>query len=224
MSESLLQTIVDFNFRQIEELQRQVVDIREIVIRLISTTNQQPLNAREQFLATILNTFLNNCYRQIDELNRQNFEIAQMRQPLRQQPLRQQSLRQQPLRQQPLRQQPLRQSSEQTQSSIHPLLNLILPFLQRPNITQFDILLSEEQVIPTPEQISEKTRTTKFYNISEPLNMTCSICQESFEDTSSRDVTMILACKHIFHTQEIMTWFERNSQCPVCRYDILSPT
>ena len=204
MSESLLQTIVDFNFRQIEELQRQVVDIREIVIRLISTTNQQPLNAREQFLATILNTFLNNCYRQIDELNRQNFEIAQMRQPLRQQPLR--------------------QSSEQTQSSIHPLLNLILPFLQRPNITQFDILLSEEQVIPTPEQISEKTRTTKFYNISEPLNMTCSICQESFEDTSSRDVTMILACKHIFHTQEIMTWFERNSQCPVCRYDILSPT
>ena len=29
-------------------------------------------------------------------------------------------------------------------------------------------------------------------------------------------------CGHIFHTEQINTWFQRNSNCPVCRYNIIN--
>ena len=43
----------------------------------------------------------------------------------------------------------------------------------------------------------------------------CPICWESYDKTCR-----ILPCKHIFHIHCIQQWFEQESTCPTCRYNL----
>jgi hypothetical protein len=73
-------------------------------------------------------------------------------------------------------------------------------------------------VVPTQTQIENATSNVIYRDIINPINASCPISLETFTETSH--VTMIKHCKHIFNTQNLMSWFNSNCKCPVCRYDI----
>lgn len=74
------------------------------------------------------------------------------------------------------------------------------------------------EVFPTPTQIELATRIVRYNDIITPLNRSCPISLENFNENDI--VTMIRFCGHIFNTEELNTWFRSNCRCPVCRYDI----
>ena len=82
----------------------------------------------------------------------------------------------------------------------------------------FENLYSNIVVRPTAEQITLGTRNIIFSQILEPLNASCPISLEPFQESSQ--VTQIIGCGHIFHPANAQEWFNRNVRCPICRYDI----
>ena len=73
-------------------------------------------------------------------------------------------------------------------------------------------------IYPTPSQIETATRRVLYRDIATPINNSCPISMDTFNDNDT--VTIIRHCSHIFNTDEITTWFQSNCRCPVCRYDI----
>ena len=73
-------------------------------------------------------------------------------------------------------------------------------------------------VIPTRLQIDTSTRTCLFSQIENPINLSCPITLDRFNQQSN--VTQILNCCHIFNSTSIESWFQTSVRCPVCRYDI----
>ena len=71
---------------------------------------------------------------------------------------------------------------------------------------------------PTPLQIELSTRNVRYCDIVTPINRSCPITLENFNDSDM--VTVIRFCGHIFNTDHLHTWFTTNCRCPVCRYDI----
>lgn len=78
--------------------------------------------------------------------------------------------------------------------------------------------LSPVTIRPTNAEIQAATEEIQFSNITLPPNSVCPITQERF--TNDELVTRILFCGHIFKSSSINTWFNRNTRCPLCRYDI----
>ena len=77
---------------------------------------------------------------------------------------------------------------------------------------------SNVPIIPTREQIISATREIQFGDIENPINTTCPISLETFQESDI--VTQILHCGHNFNTRQLNTWFHSNVRCPMCRYDI----
>ena len=77
---------------------------------------------------------------------------------------------------------------------------------------------SNVPVRPTQRQIDIATRIIRFGDIEDPLNNSCPITLERFNN--SNNVTQILECRHNFNSVKINEWFNSNVRCPVCRYDI----
>lgn len=71
---------------------------------------------------------------------------------------------------------------------------------------------------PTNQQIQRATHNTVFSNIISPMNATCPISRDEFNDTS--EITMIRGCNHIFNRDSLREWFTRHPTCPMCRLDI----
>lgn len=71
---------------------------------------------------------------------------------------------------------------------------------------------------PTNDQIARATLNTFFSNILSPVNATCPISQDEFNDES--EITMIRGCNHIFNRTSLRNWFVNHSTCPMCRNDI----
>jgi hypothetical protein len=74
------------------------------------------------------------------------------------------------------------------------------------------------QIYPTQPQIESATRRVRYCDISRPINTSCPISMEDFNDNDM--VTVIRHCGHTFHTESLLNWFRTNCRCPVCRYDI----
>jgi len=74
------------------------------------------------------------------------------------------------------------------------------------------------EVYPTTAQIEIATRNVQYCNILNPINRSCPISLETFNDNDM--VVVIRFCGHIFKPEQIATWFRSNCKCPVCRYDI----
>jgi Ring finger domain len=74
------------------------------------------------------------------------------------------------------------------------------------------------QVVPSHSQIQRACRNIPFSSIINPLNLSCPINLEQFNENS--DVTQIIHCGHIFNPDSLNLWFQSNVRCPVCRYDI----
>jgi len=77
---------------------------------------------------------------------------------------------------------------------------------------------SSVPVIPSREQILNSTRDIQFGDIENPINTSCPISLETFNDNDM--VTQILHCGHNFNSRQLITWFQSNVRCPMCRYDI----
>lgn len=73
-------------------------------------------------------------------------------------------------------------------------------------------------IYPTQSQIEAATRRVRYSDISTPRNRSCPISILDFTDSDT--VTIIRHCGHIFHTNELNTWFSNHCTCPVCRFDI----
>ena len=73
-------------------------------------------------------------------------------------------------------------------------------------------------IYPTSSQIETATRRVLYRDIVAPINSSCPISMDNFNDNET--VTIIRQCGHIFNSDELTTWFQSNCRCPVCRYDI----
>lgn len=90
--------------------------------------------------------------------------------------------------------------------------------------------LTPVPVRPTQRQIDDSTRTCVYSDIQNTINTSnsCSICQAEFQDIDL--VMQIRRCGHIFHREELMSWFQTGGlgngsvYCPMCRADIREPT
>lgn len=71
---------------------------------------------------------------------------------------------------------------------------------------------------PTNPQIHRATMNTTFGNVLSPVNATCPISRDEFNDES--EITMIRGCNHIFNRTSLREWFVNHSTCPMCRGDI----
>jgi hypothetical protein len=71
---------------------------------------------------------------------------------------------------------------------------------------------------PTIDQINRATLNTLFSRIITPVNATCPISRDEFNDES--EITMIRGCNHIFNRASLSEWFVSHSTCPMCRSDI----
>jgi len=74
------------------------------------------------------------------------------------------------------------------------------------------------EIYPTHSQIEAATRNVRYSDILNPVNRSCPISLEPFNDNDI--VSVIRFCSHIFKREELTTWFRTNCRCPVCRYDI----
>lgn len=101
----------------------------------------------------------------------------------------------------------------------------------RPNANLFSMLYTYAQpraaaapavsggiAVPTPDQIRRATLNTVYAHIIAPVNNTCPISRDEFEDES--EITMIRGCNHIFNRFSLREWFVNHSTCPMCRNDI----
>ena len=78
--------------------------------------------------------------------------------------------------------------------------------------------LQPVQVYPTQSQIELATRSVRYCDILNPINRSCPISLELFNDNDM--VSVIRFCGHIFKQEQLTSWFATNCRCPVCRYDI----
>lgn len=82
----------------------------------------------------------------------------------------------------------------------------------------FENFFQPVEIYPTQSQIENATRRVRYCDISRPVNTSCPISMDEFNDN---DMVMVIRhCGHVFHTENIMNWFRSNCRCPVCRYDI----
>lgn len=73
-------------------------------------------------------------------------------------------------------------------------------------------------IFPSQVQIENATRIVTFGDIVDPINTSCPISLERFND--DEQVIIIRYCGHIFSIDELNQWFRHRVKCPVCRYDI----
>jgi hypothetical protein len=78
--------------------------------------------------------------------------------------------------------------------------------------------LEDVIISPTQEEITSNTRNIIFNTITSPLNMSCPITLERFEDNT--ECTQIIGCGHLFNRDGLTQWLRGNVRCPICRYDI----
>jgi len=71
---------------------------------------------------------------------------------------------------------------------------------------------------PSATTINRATLNTLYASIVSPVNSTCPISRDEFEDNS--EITMIRGCNHIFNRASLREWFVNHSTCPMCRNDI----
>ena len=71
---------------------------------------------------------------------------------------------------------------------------------------------------PTNDEINRATLNTVFAHILSPVNATCPISRDEFNDES--EITMIRGCNHVFNRSSLREWLANHATCPMCRMDI----
>ena len=112
--------------------------------------------------------------------------------------------------QEPRRPPPLRQ----------PTANNLFSYLLYPStIRPRDATLFQDVIIrPTPAQIETASESFEYDGTVELLNTQCPITMGEFQIGDR--VRRIHYCRHSFHEESFLSWFQNHVRCPVCRHDI----
>lgn len=103
-------------------------------------------------------------------------------------------------------------------SLINAAFGLVPPATTQPRASWLDPVV----IRPTGEQIEAASHPFMIADLSADTNDRCAICQEDFiGGAAARRLTV---CRHLFHRECIDRWFNTSVRCPVCRYDIRTPT
>ena len=86
------------------------------------------------------------------------------------------------------------------------------------NATRLSNFFDPVPIFPTQLQIQRATRIVRYGDIENPLNSSCPISLDVFNEDDN--ITEIIFCNHLFNTTHLNTWFANNCRCPICRYDI----
>lgn len=73
-------------------------------------------------------------------------------------------------------------------------------------------------IIPSRQEIDRAVENCLYSTIEDPVNTSCPISLRRFEDDD--EVSVIRYCSHIFSKTDLESWFQQNTRCPLCRYDI----
>lgn len=221
---NILNTMYNDNLRQINSLTISNNEIRNTITNLLSNRDRGQSNSR-------VRTRNNNNYR--DTLNRNvNANSAQNRSNVNQSQYIIEDIQEFriPYSQlynwvnnsdstfvEPTNNNPLQSGRNPLQTGTNPL---------QPRRTALSRIiqsfLEPVEVFPTQTQIEIATRRAMYCDIVSPINRSCPISLENFNDSDM--VSIIRHCGHIFHTDHLTTWFRTNCKCPVCRYDIRNYT
>jgi len=167
-------------------------------INNVNNYNNDNINSRQYI--SVLYTLYNNNYRLINELRNDNLLLSNHI---------------------------VNEYERSLDNPNHTRLNSRTQFPRTPfsifnnfNSAFFDRVL----VPPSNEQIQLSTITTYYSNVIDPLNTSCPITLEEFENNSV--VCLIKHCGHIFKPEPLYNWFSENNsnRCPVCRYDVRNYT
>ena len=112
--------------------------------------------------------------------------------------------------QEPRRPLPLRQ----------PTANNLFSYLLYPStIRPRDSTLFQDVIVrPTQAQIETASESFEYDGIIELLNTQCPITMCEFQIGDR--VRRIHYCRHSFHEESFLNWFQNHVRCPVCRHDI----
>ena len=82
----------------------------------------------------------------------------------------------------------------------------------------FQSFFEPVEVFPTQTQIETATRRAMYCDIVSPINRSCPISLENFND--SETVSVIRHCGHIFHSKCIKPWLLKSKLCPNCKAEV----
>jgi len=78
--------------------------------------------------------------------------------------------------------------------------------------------LESVPIVATNQEIERNTRLVYYSEIESPLNNSCPITLERFENNT--ELTQIIGCGHLFIPSGLNRWLRSHTSCPICRYDI----
>lgn len=120
------------------------------------------------------------------------------------------------------RQTPFRQNrANNIRPTFSPQQPNVIPslFTSTPQVNNFfENMFQNVMVRPTAEQINQSTETLIYNSQLELLNSSCPIRLENFQE--GENIRRIVSCGHCFSENSFNQWFQNNTRCPVCRYDI----
>jgi hypothetical protein len=101
-----------------------------------------------------------------------------------------------------------------------PTPNNLFSYLLYPStIRPRDASLFQDVIVrPTPAQIDIASESFEYDGIVELLNTQCPITMCEFQIGDR--VRRIHYCRHSFHEESFLSWFQNHVRCPVCRHDI----
>jgi len=101
-----------------------------------------------------------------------------------------------------------------------PTANNLFSYLLYPStIRPRDATLFQDVIVrPTQAQIDIASESFEYDGIVELLNTQCPITMCEFQIGDR--VRRIHYCRHSFHEESFLSWFQNHVRCPVCRHDI----
>ena len=82
----------------------------------------------------------------------------------------------------------------------------------------FQSFFEPVEIYPTQTQVETATRRAMYCDIVSPINRSCPISLENFNDSDT--VSVIRYCGHIFHSKCIKPWLLKSKLCPNCKAEV----
>lgn len=195
---NILNIMYNDNLRQIHNLQDSNIQIRNLMVDILSLSTRRPMNRSSRYngrYGSIDTVPVRNTTHTPLTMNRPYTMNDSIRNTVY---LARESAREARETAEFMRRQPTTQD------------NVTNTYLQQ--------FFEPVEVYPSQTQIENATRVVLYRDIVTPSNQSCPISLEPFHDNDT--VSVIRYCGHIFRTEELHEWFRSNCRCPVCRYDI----
>lgn len=86
---------------------------------------------------------------------------------------------------------------------------------RRQQITASTNLIQQNQI----RQLETELPTINYNSIEYPINDSCAIC---IEDFNNDDIVRKFGCSHIYHSECVDTWVIENNTCPICKITVIT--